>query len=259
MPAKKKAPLAVQTTEGLPTAPTNEPTRLIELAISQNADIEKLERLMDLQERWERNDAQKQFSQAFARFQAEMPNVKKSKQTSFNTNKGGTMQYSYAAMDDIVKAINPVLHKHGLSYRFEQVMNEKVISVTCILTHSSGHSESCSMAGLPDMTGNKNPMQQLASSFSYLKKYTLTGVLGLATVDEDNDGHYDQTAQPQTTTATSQPNNAYPQERFNNNFGSWKSAIENGQKTPEDILIMLKSRFTLSQSQINKIHAIKRK
>ncbi len=104
----------------------------------------------------------------------------------------------------MLSAIGPVLHKHGLSYRFEQEANEKCIKVTCILSHGSGHSESCSMAGLPDASGNKNLMQQLASTFTYLKKYTLSGVLGLANVDEDNDGHYGPSAQPRTMVASEQ-------------------------------------------------------
>ena len=49
-------------------------------------------------------------------------------------------------------------------------------------------SEACSMPGTPDMSGNKNALQQAASAVTYLRRYTLTGALGIATADTDIDG-----------------------------------------------------------------------
>ena len=44
------------------------PSTMIELAISQGSDLEKLEKLLELQERWEKNEARKEFHRAMAAF-----------------------------------------------------------------------------------------------------------------------------------------------------------------------------------------------
>ena len=59
--------------------PTSEDAhmRLIELAVSRDLDVVKLEKLMDLQERHDRTLARKAFYEAMARFQSEVPTIKK--------------------------------------------------------------------------------------------------------------------------------------------------------------------------------------
>ena len=166
-----------------------DPQKLVEIAITQKAGIEQLERIVALVKDREAIEARKAFYKAFAGFQSECSVIQKSKTVNYeNRNSPGRTNYSYAGTDDIVKAVNPLLHKHGLSYRFEQSFNDNALKVTCILTHEAGHSESCAMAAKPDGTGNKNTIQQWGSSATYLKRYTLTAVLGLATTEEDDDG-----------------------------------------------------------------------
>jgi hypothetical protein len=40
----------------------------------------------------------------------------------------------------------------------------------------------------PDTSGSKNPIQALGSAVSYLQRYTLLSLAGLATEDQDDDG-----------------------------------------------------------------------
>jgi hypothetical protein len=42
--------------------------------------------------------------------------------------------------------------------------------------------------GCADATGNKNPVQQIGSTVTYLQRYTLLAATGLATSDSDDDG-----------------------------------------------------------------------
>lgn len=167
-----------------PTA-VNAPMRLIEMAVSQNADIEKLERLLDLQTKWDAEQARKSYLDAMSSFQADLPTIKKLKSADFGQGKA---KYKYASLDDIAEQIRPFLQKHGLSYRFEQSLNNGVITVKCIASHKDGHSESCEMVASPDASGGKNSIQQSASAVTYLRRYTLTGALGIVTADEDIDG-----------------------------------------------------------------------
>jgi hypothetical protein len=47
------------------------PMTMLQLAVQQGADMDKLQKLMDLQERWERNEARKAFNRAFSEFKSE--------------------------------------------------------------------------------------------------------------------------------------------------------------------------------------------
>ena len=63
------------------------PNRMIQLAIEGNADLEKLEKLLGLQERYEANEARKDFASDFAVTQANVEAVIKTarnKQTNSN-------------------------------------------------------------------------------------------------------------------------------------------------------------------------------
>ncbi|WNN42836.1 ERF family protein [Winslowiella toletana] len=168
---------------------SNAPMRLIEMAVSNNADIEKLERLLDLQTKWDAEQARKSYLQAMSSFQAALPTIKKLKAADFGQGKA---KYKYASLDDIAEQIRPYLEQFGLSYRFEQSMVSGVISVKCIASHRDGHSESCEMTASPDASGGKNNIQQSASAVTYLRRYTLTGALGIVTADEDIDGRLPQ-------------------------------------------------------------------
>jgi hypothetical protein len=163
----------------------NAPMRLIEMAVSQNADIEKLEKLLDLQTKWDAEQARKSYLDAMSSFQADLPTIKKLKSADFGPGKA---KYKYASLDDIAEQIRPFLQRHGLSYRFEQSLSNGVITVQCIASHKDGHSESCEMVASPDASGGKNSIQQSASAVTYLRRYTLTGALGIVTADEDIDG-----------------------------------------------------------------------
>ena len=58
----------------------NPATKLIEMALTSNADIDKLERLMAMQTAWEEKNAKREFLDALARFQSKCPDIRKMKQ-----------------------------------------------------------------------------------------------------------------------------------------------------------------------------------
>lgn len=163
---------------GLPA--TGTPQDLLRIAVEGNADLDKLERLMDLQERWEANQARKVFFDALSKFQASCPDIQKL-DAAHNSK--------YAKLPRIVKAITPIMKDCGLSYRFEMEDAEQSIRVTCIITHKDGHSENTSMTAGADNSGSKNAIQGRASAVTYLQRYTLAGALGIVTIDADDDGN----------------------------------------------------------------------
>lgn len=163
------------------------PMEMLALAVERGADLDVLEKLMDLQERHERNQGRKAFDAAMAEARAEMPVILKNRVVDFVTEKGHT-HYQYEDLAAIAEAVGPILGKHGLSYRFRTTspINEP-ITVTCIVSHRDGYSEENTLIGPRDATGNKNSIQQIGSTLTYLQRMTLKAALGLA-ASADDDG-----------------------------------------------------------------------
>lgn len=166
----------------------NSPMAMMLAAQRQGATLEQVEKMMDLQERWEKREAEKAYNDAMAAFSAEAIEIIKRKQVDYLNSKGGRTQYKHAELSDVVEAVKPVLARHGFSYRWNTEQTPDWLSVTCILKHRLGHSESCTLGGAPDDSGGKNRIQAVKSTKSYLERQTLEAICGVAEKGEDNDG-----------------------------------------------------------------------
>lgn len=163
------------------------PMQMISAAIESGQGIEVLDKLMALQERWEANQGRKAFDNAMAAVKAELPVVMKSREVDFTTQKGRT-NYRYEDFAQIAKQIDPVLTRHGLSYRFRtEQLDGGMVKVTCIIAHRDGHFVENSLSAGRDESGNKNNIQAVGSTVTYLQRYTLKAALGIA-VSADDDG-----------------------------------------------------------------------
>jgi hypothetical protein len=172
----------VKRTEVVATA---SPQQLLTIAVQRGASIDELDRLMDLQERFEAREARKAYTRAFAAFKAEAIRIVKNKQVT----DGPLRNKRYAELFVVVNAVTPALSEHGLSLSWETTKDHKDwIEVTCYLRHEAGHFEKVSMGGPPDTGGAKNAIQARASTTTYLQRYTARAILGLAEQDEDDDG-----------------------------------------------------------------------
>lgn len=160
---------------------------LLQIAVRQGADLEKLKKLMDLKERNDQYEAKKLYVTAISEFKKKPLEILKDKKVSFKTSKGKT-EYDHATLANVVNVISSELGKQGLSAAWKTNQEGSEIKVTCILTHCGGHSEEVTLIAPPDDSGNKPPIQALASTVSYLERYTLLAITGLATKDMDTDG-----------------------------------------------------------------------
>lgn len=163
-----------------------DPKDLIAYAISQNAPIETLEKLMWLQECYEKNEARKAYTKAMAAFKSDPPDIYKNKHVSFGTTRG-TTEYDHATLDHVSDVVGRALSKHGLSHNWTIEQNGK-IKVTCTITHIMGHSESTSLESEAETSGTKNSIQAIGSAITYLQRYTLLALAGIAAKGQDNDG-----------------------------------------------------------------------
>lgn len=157
------------------------PADLLQLAIEKDVDIDKLEKLLAMVERWEDRQAKKAYYSSLSKFQFECPPILKSKA-------GYADRYHYAPLDQIIKIIKNPMFNNGLTYTWKQKETDKQITVTCIITHVAGHSEETSLSGDDDTSGSKNAIQARGSTVQYLRRYTLESVLGIATSATDTDG-----------------------------------------------------------------------
>lgn len=121
------------------------------------------------------------FVQALRSAKTEFPTVIKTAEA------GG--RYRYADIHAIAALIDPILDRHKLSYRYvtDNDRADGSVKVTCILTHDDGWSEHASLVSPPDTSGGKQPIQALGSAVTYLQRYTLVSLLGLA-IARDDDG-----------------------------------------------------------------------
>ena len=172
------------------TVVTVTPSILLQAAIDKDLDIDKLEKLVALQERWQEREAQKAFLRAMTTFQAKCPVLTKSKQVKFDyKNGGGSVNYKYAPLSEVVTTIKDLMRSCKLSYRWETDMREGGhFAITCVVSHIDGHSERNTMVAGKDTSGKKNEIQQQASTVTYLQRYTLIGALGISTASDDIDG-----------------------------------------------------------------------
>jgi ERF superfamily len=160
------------------------PMELLEMAVSKGADIDKLEKLMDLKLRWDKEEAKKAFVKAMNAFKANPPEIIKNKHVAYKE-----VRYNYATLANVCDQVTGALSEHGISHRWRtEQPSEGLIRVTCILTHDMGHSEETMLAAGPDTTGSKNAIQALGSAVKYLQRYTLLAATGLEAGDGDNDG-----------------------------------------------------------------------
>jgi len=156
------------------------PAELLRVAVEGNADLDKLEKLMELQERFQASEARSAYYTALADFQAACPRVDRADKA--HTNK-------YAKLERIVATVRDTLKGCGLTYRFEIAdIDGGALRVRCVITHTQGHSEAAEMTAPADGSGSKNVIQARASTVTYLQRYTLCGALGIVTADEDTDG-----------------------------------------------------------------------
>lgn len=160
------------------------PQDMIRFAVQSGADLEKLEKVLELQMRWEANEAKKAYSLAMAAFKENPPQIDKDKSVSFGT---GKTAYKHASLYNVTQKISSELSKNGLSAAWSTKQDGKIISVTCTITHKLGHSESTTLSADPDASGSKNPIQAVGSTVTYLERYTLLALTGLATFEQDTD------------------------------------------------------------------------
>lgn len=157
------------------------PLDMIAKANESGASIEQMTQLFELQLKWEANEARKAFNEAIASFKAHGIRIIKDKKVAYSSTK-----YNHASLGNVVEQVTSIMSQYGLSHTWDVKQSDGNITVTCRIAHVKGHADTVSMSGEADNSGQKNKIQQIGSTITYLQRYTLLSALGLATYEDDD-------------------------------------------------------------------------
>lgn len=164
------------------------PAVLLHEAVVRGASVEQLKELVGLHERIEERQARKAYFDAMAQFQKLCPSIKKTSTAKFATNNGGEMQYTFAALDQIARTVNPILTECGLSYTWDSKVETGVITCVCTVRHVLGHHESAQIELPTDSRAPISSQQKVGAALTFARRLSLTQALGLTSTDDDMDG-----------------------------------------------------------------------
>lgn len=124
---------------------------------------------------------------ALAAAQGEVENASKSSSNPHFKSK-------YADLAEVLNTVRPVFAKHGLGLLQSTEFNGELVSVTTTITHELGGYVSSTASCVPSKTDG----QGIGSATTYLRRYSLASMTGVA--QEDDDG--------QSSAHDRKPNNA---------------------------------------------------
>ena len=147
-------------------------------------DVAKLEHLLQVHERWLAAEARRAFAAAMAACKREITTI--GKDTTADMGQGRP-KFRFASLAAICDAVTTQMGNHGLSHSWQvdQPAGDEV-SVTCVVTHADGHSEAVTLSSRMDTGGAKSEVQALGSTLTYLERYSLVAIMGVATGDMDD-------------------------------------------------------------------------
>lgn len=164
--------------------------QLIERAATNpEVDIDKMERLMAMKERMDKQQAETLFIKAMGEAQSEMRQVA----VDAENPQTRSLYASYSALD---KVLRPVYTKHGFSLSFDtgDCPTENWVRIVCIVSHSGGFSRSPHIDLPADGKGAKGgdvmtKTHATGSAMTYGMRYLLKLVFNVAIGEDDTDGN----------------------------------------------------------------------
>jgi hypothetical protein len=142
-----------------------------------NEKLSLIERLVAM-------DAERKFAAAFVSLQSEMPKVQAKTPVP---NNDGTVRYRFAAFEDIMDQVQPLLLKYGFTVTFSSRFENARVIQTCTLQHAGGHKR---MNEFAVRVGSGPPKASEAqadgAASTYAKRFALTDALNIV-IEKDSD------------------------------------------------------------------------
>lgn len=160
---------------------------IVRAAKDPSVDVEKMERLVNLQLRLVAIAAESSFNQALARLQPQLPRIAKRGLIGRGTDR----EIAYARYEDICEVTLPLLFNEGftVSYSERLAPNGNMMEIIATFRHIDGHKDTGSaFTPLVDDSGGKNKVQGGGSVYSYGQRYAFCKYLNIVMEGEDDDG-----------------------------------------------------------------------
>jgi hypothetical protein len=167
------------------------PIEILQTAVERGLDASQLEKLMDLQERWEKSQAEKAYNAAMTACQEEMPPV-----VTDATNPDTHSRF--ARFETIQQVAKPIYNKHGFALSFgdgDTCPLEGWKRIVCDCRHDAGHCvryhvdlpvDGIGAKGNP--IGGMNRVQGCVSTNSYGERVLTCNIFNITITGKDKDG-----------------------------------------------------------------------
>jgi len=164
--------------------------RMIEqVAMNPDVPVDKMERIMAMQERILDRQAQQDFTAAMVRVQKSIPAIVKHRKNE-QTNS------AYADLDDINRVIKPIYSAEGFSLSFgtDGEHLPGTVRIVCEVSHIGGYSKTFTYDAPIDDKGIKGTVNKTAthargSANTYGQRYLVKMIFNLTLAGEDDDGN----------------------------------------------------------------------
>jgi hypothetical protein len=167
---------------------------IMALARDPSVRVDVIERLVQMQERMEDRQAERDFASALRAAQAEVKQVERLgfvdlTKAGERPKEGAQRGYRFARDEDLDKMLRPIMDKYGFSIFYDRAPRDGGgLVVTATLLHVGGHSKTSSFP-LPIDTGpGRNNLQALGSTDSYAHRYLKEGFFSIVRKGRDDDG-----------------------------------------------------------------------
>jgi hypothetical protein len=204
----KRASLTAQTEEHEgpaaqppPARPTDSPSMVLalieRLALDPQADVAKLERMIEMYDGLKAKEAELAYNAAKGRVLKKLSGVKIVKNRSVlneidnaKPQTGTSGVFKYAPLEEIDKHLRPLLAEENMDLAFSDEPREGgSILIRGRLKHlPGGYYEDSFMPAPADTTGGKSKVQAVGSTNSYLRRYVACNIFNIVVVGDDDDG-----------------------------------------------------------------------
>ena len=139
-------------------------------------------------ETYARSESFTKITAALVAAQLAFPDVPMRGQANVKTRSGSGYSYRYATLHDLLSAVRPHLNAQGI-WLSQPLAFGTTVQATTLLQHTSGEWVSVTVSAPVDSEdGRMKAVQGMASVSTYLRRYGLTALLGIA-ADEDTDAN----------------------------------------------------------------------
>lgn len=199
---------------------------------------------------------------ALAKAQGAFKPIEKNRAVEIRTKERGSYKFKYADLEAVISATRPALAANGLAV-VQLIVNGEGGQVldTQLVHEGGGYITSRAPIPRPDSYDLKN----YGATLTYLRRYAYSALLCVAAdddLDEDGEGGTVPMGRSEAPPARSEAPPAgnqlpaYPQAKFEEHLQARREGVASGKTTPGKILMMLASRYTLSDEQVAIINAL---